>query len=63
MSGQQSKTYPKTLYTFSAYFPLTIFLISFSLFSASIGSKIIHIKIQYLIANLTENRIVQLEEA
>ena len=60
MSEQQSKTYPKTLYTFSAYFPLTIFLISFSLFSRS---KIIHIKIQYLIANLTENRIVQLEEA
>ena len=40
MSGQQSKTYPKTLYTFSAYFPLTIFLISFSLFSASIGVRL-----------------------
>ena len=40
MSGQQSKTYPKTLYTFSAYFPLTIFFISFSLFSASIGVRL-----------------------
>ncbi len=40
MSGQQSPTYPKTLYTSSGLLPLTIRLISFSLFNASSGVKL-----------------------
>ena len=49
--------------TQKSYFPPTIFLMPSNLFKASIGVKLLMLEMQYLIPNLAQHWVVQLEEA